>query len=64
MSTPERKRARLDLIAAARVIGEKLDRALVDEHASTVVLSREDALLTVGLLAGATEALEREASRI
>lgn len=61
MTTPERKEARAHLVAVARDLGDRLERALREETAEVIPLSRPDAIVTIGLLAAAAEALEREA---
>lgn len=61
MPTPDRTELNRALIGAAREIVAKIARQLdADMAAQTITLTREEAVLAQGLLAGAAETLERE----
>lgn len=49
--------------AAAAAIAGTLNKALADPHAREIVLTRDEALLTLGLVDGLAELLDREVRR-
>lgn len=47
-------------LEAARVVAASLDRGLTDSSATTITLTRDEAILAVGILEAVIESLERQ----